>query len=134
MINVDDFCVLELKNGIVHANYATDVIIDLDTAKAIVAKRRTMAKNLPHKVLVTGGPINISKDARKFALSEDSNALISSWAIVTEENLLKLTFFKLLFFTQNRKHKMRFFKDEASGLAWLENQETSIEPSFLSKS
>jgi len=125
MSNVADFCVLELKDKIVHATYATNAVIDLETAKAIVLERRRIANNLPHKVLVTGGPITITPDARKFALSEESNALITAWAIVTEENLLKLTFFKLLFFTQNRKHKMRFFKDEASGLAWLQRQDTT---------
>ena len=102
MFNVADFCKLELKNNIVHAHYAGNAPIDLTIAKAIVAERRRLTNNLPHKVIVTGGPINISADARKYALSEESNALITSWAIVTEENLLKQTFFKLLFFTQNR--------------------------------
>jgi hypothetical protein len=123
MNNLEEFCKLELIDGIVHAKYADDVYVELPTAKAIVKERRRIANNQPHSVLVTGGPISISPEARKFALSDESNALIKAWAIITEENLLKLTFFKLLFFTQNRKHKMRFFKDSESGLNWLKNQE-----------
>ncbi len=119
MKKIAAYCRLEFIDGIVHAKYADNVTVNLATAKAIVAERLKIANHLPHMVLVTGGPINISADARKYALSEESNALITAWAIVTEENLLKTTFFKLLFFTQNSKSKMRFFKDEAAGLAWL---------------
>ena len=133
MKNVDEFCKLELIDGIVHARYVDDVYIELSTAKAIVKERKRITNNKPHSVIVTGGPILMSPEARKFALTDESNALIRGWAIVTEENLLKITFFKLLFFTQSRKHKMRFFSDSETGLKWLKSQEKEFEGAYIKK-
>jgi hypothetical protein len=55
MNNLEEFCKLELIDGIVHAKYADDVYVELPTAKAIVKERRRIANNQPHSVLVTGG-------------------------------------------------------------------------------
>lgn len=126
MVDLEKYCKLSLVDGIVHAHYADDVYIDLAIAKAIVVERKKLAKNLPHAVIITGGPITISAEARKYALCEESNELISYWAIVTEENLLKLTFYKLLFFTQCRKHNMKFFSDLNSAVNWIKSQAKSV--------
>lgn len=133
MKNIENYCKLELIDGIVHARYVDDAFIELNTAKAIVQERRRIANEKPHSVIVTGGPISISPEARKYALSDESNALIRAWAIITEENLLKMTFYKLLFFTQSRKHKMRFFNNSEAGLKWLKMQEQEFSRVTLQK-
>ena len=122
MKSVDKYCKLHLIDGIVHAEYAEDAYIEIDIAKAIVEKRKKTAGFKPHPVLVKGGPISVSEEAKKYALTPQSSELIVAWAIVTDENLLKLLFYKLLFFTQNSKHRLRFFKNENAAIEWLKNE------------
>ena len=122
MIHYKEYCKLELIDGIVYARYIEDAYIDLETAKAIVKARKELTNNLPHAVLICGGPINISKEARAYGITDESLELIIASAIVAEENLLRLTFYKLLFFTQSKKRKMRFFNKMEPGIKWLKER------------
>lgn len=132
-MDIKNICELSLVNGVVHAHYALDVYIDLETAERIVFERKKLTNYKPHPVIVTGGPIRTSPEARRYAFTTESSELITSWAIVTDDSLIKTTFYKLLFFTQNRKRKMRFFNTKEEALSWISNRQKSefTEP-FLS--
>ncbi len=119
MINYKDYCSLELKEGIVFARYVKNAHVDVEIGKSIVEARLELTNRLPHAVLICGGPITMSKEARSYALRDEALDLIKATAIVADENLLKITFYKLLFFTQSRKRRMRFFSNMEHGINWL---------------
>ena len=132
-MDINKFCQLTFINGVVHAHYTPNAYIDIDTAESIVIARKELANYQPHPVVVTGGPIRTSPEARRYAFTTESSELITSWAIVTEENMIKTTFYKLLFFTQNRKRKMRFFNSKEDALKWInKRKQTELGELYLS--
>ncbi len=131
-MDIEAYCKIEIKDGVVHARYEPNVYIDLDTAERIVEYRKKLSNYKPHPVMVTGGPIRVSQEAKRYAFTSESSELITSWAIVTEESLIKSTFYKLLFFTQNRKRKMRFFKTEEEALDWISKRQSDYSDRFYS--
>ena len=115
----DQFIRMEYVEGVVIAYYKPYVYVDIDDAKQIVVARKEIANHQPHAVLVHGGPIEPSPAARKYALTRESSELIEMWAIVDKKNMFKNVFLKLLFATQGKWNKIRFFETKDSALNWL---------------
>ncbi len=113
---------MEYMNGLVIAKYKPHVFIDAAIAKEIVQARNELTNYTPHCVLVEGGPIEISSDARKYALTKESSSNIIAWAIISKMSLFKSVFLKLLYFTQGKWNQIRFFDNREEGIAWLSEQ------------
>ncbi len=122
MIYEDEIIQMEFANGILIGRYKKDVYVDIDQAKHIVKQRLKMTGGKPHCALATGGPLEMSPEARKYALSKESSQNIECWAVVYEQSLFKSVFLKLLFFTQGKWNRIRFFDTEEEGMAWLTKQ------------
>jgi len=110
---------MEFMDGLVIARYKPRVFIDTEIAKEIVQARNELTNHTPHCVLVEGGPIEISSDARKYALTKESSSNIIAWAIISKMSLFKSVFLKLLYFTQGKWNHIRFFDTREEGIEWL---------------
>jgi hypothetical protein len=118
----NNYIVMEYMDGLVIAKYKPHVFIDAAIAKEIVEARQALTNYTPHCVLVEGGPIEISADARKYALTKESSSNIIAWAIISKMSLFKSVFLKLLYFTQGKWNQIRFFDNREEGVAWLSEQ------------
>jgi len=120
-IQIEDYVVFTKKKGFIYAEYKPNVKIDLDTAKAIVKARLVFTNNKPHRVIVFGGPFESTPQAKKYAYLPESIELIEAWAFISQENILKNAFLKLIYFSHARKCKTAFFTNITDAEKWLQN-------------
>jgi hypothetical protein len=119
----NDFCRMEIHNGIMHSYYKKDVVIDKKGAELIVEDRLKLIgeRNLP--VLVYDeGTREVKRDARVYLSSEAGMKGITAGAFIITNPVTKMVVqFWLALNANNSKFPIKTFSTADEALKWLES-------------
>ncbi len=110
----------ELKDGILFAHYKPGVIITLELARKLLAKRLEFTENKPYPMLISDlGIVSVEKEAWTLLSSDEGTNKITAGAMLlntTYSRILGNFFFKL----SAPKIPAKIFSDKQRALEWLE--------------
>lgn len=117
----NEFCSMQIKEGILYSWYKKGVVIDLTAAKLIVADRHKLIGDLKLPVLVFDqGTNEVKRDARIFLSSEEGMKGISAGAFIVTNPVTKMVVqFWLSLNVIKSNFPIKSFTKEEDAVAWL---------------
>ena len=119
---------LEIKEGIIYANYKQGVVITLQMAKDMVTQRMDFAKNISYPAVVfIDGVKSVSKEARDYLANEGTVGLIAGALVIKSTyNAFIGNFFLRL---TKPPFPSKMFTDINAALEWLEQYKPKTQAS-----
>ncbi len=119
----NEFCKMQIKDGVLYSWYKEGVVVDLIAAKKIVEARHTLIGESKYPVLVFDqGTKEVKREARIYLSTEEGMKGITAGAFIVNNPVTKMVIqFWLSLNVVKSNFPIKSFSNEKDALIWLKS-------------